>query len=104
MAGVEEWREAIQKYQPWLTVSGHDHETPIFDGDWRDRIGRTTCLNLGQPTRLTKRTKVLHYCVLEFEFAGSEPSLPQRVTVTAYPWNKTLVLPNGEKTAPESGL
>lgn len=98
MAGVEEWREAIQKYQPWLTVSGHDHETPVFDGFWRDRIGRTTCLNLGQPVRLTKKTKALHYSLMDFEFAGSEPSLPQRVAVTAYPWNETLVLPNGEKT------
>lgn len=98
MAGVDEWSEAIERYQPWLTISGHDHETPVFDGYWRDQLGRTTCLNLGQPARLTRKSKTLHYCLMDFEFTRSEPSLPQRVTVTAYPWNETFVIPNGEKT------
>src|SRR5258708_3966825 len=94
MAGLDEWRSAIELYQPWLTVSGHDHETPVFDGSWHDRIGRTTCINTGQPTRLTKRTKVLHYSLLDFEFDGNEPALPKRVTVAGYPWRETFNLPN----------
>jgi Icc-related predicted phosphoesterase len=97
MAGLEEWRTAIEKYQPWLTVSGHDHETPVFDGFWRDQIGRTTCINTGQPARLTQKTKILHYCVMDFEFAGLDPSLPKSVTVTAYPWRESLTLPSATK-------
>jgi Icc-related predicted phosphoesterase len=97
MAGLEEWREAIEKYQPWLTVSGHDHETPVFNGSWRDRIGRTTCINTGQPTRLTEPTRTLHYGVLDFEFAGHEPALPKGVKVTAHPWRETLTLPHPGK-------
>ncbi len=93
MAGVEEWREGIEDYQPWLTVSGHDHETPVFDGHWRDRIGQTICLNFGQPARLTHTTKTLHYGLFDFEFSGTEPQLPRRVTVTAYPWKKTFTVP-----------
>ena len=98
MAGPDEWREVIEKYQPWLTISGHDHETPVFDGYWWDRIGRTTCLNLGQPTRLTEPTQTLHYGVMDFEFASDKPSLPQSVTVTAYPWIETFTLPANTKT------
>jgi len=97
MAGVEEWRAAIEKYQPWLTISGHDHETPVFDGFWHDRIGRTTSINVGQPTKLTEPTKTLHYCVTDFEFLGNEPALPKKVTVTAYPWNGTITLPEKPK-------
>ncbi len=99
MAGVEEWRTAIEKYQPWITLSGHDHETPVFDGFWRDQIGQTTCINAGQPMRLTQKTKVLHYCVLDFDFVGTEPTLPKRMTVTAYPWNETVTLPCSSKAA-----
>jgi Icc-related predicted phosphoesterase len=95
MAGVDEWRDAIHEYQPWLTVSGHDHETPVFDGAWRDRIGKTICFNFGQPARLTHVTKTLHYGLFEFDFAGSEPSLPNSVTITAYPWQEKLAIPDG---------
>ena len=101
MAGVDEWSEAIERYQPWLTISGHDHETPVFDGSWRDQLGRTTCLNLGQLARLTKEWKTLHYSLMDFEFAGAEPALPQQVTITAYPWRETFVLPNGQKLGPD---
>jgi hypothetical protein len=39
----------------------------------------------------------LHYCVMDCEFAGLDPSLPKSVTVTAYPWRESLTLPSATK-------
>src|ERR1039458_8201850 len=77
--------EAIERYSPLLTVSGHDHETPVRRGCWWEKVGRTVCLNVGQ-----KLDGPLHYCVLEFTFPQSTPSLPSRIRVSAYPWDQSL--------------
>src|ERR1017187_8529022 len=70
---------------PLLTISGHDHETPVRRGCWWDKVGRSVCLNVGQ-----KLDGPPHYCVLEFTFPKSTPSLPSRIRVSAYPWDQCL--------------
>ncbi len=100
MTGVDEWAEAIERYQPWLTISGHDHFSPIANKCWHDQIGRSLCINAGQPGDSMKELRKLHFCVIDLKFSGDEPSLPERVSVTAYPWNETLVLPDGKQLEP----
>jgi Icc-related predicted phosphoesterase len=38
-------RRFIEARQPLLTLHGHVHESARLSGDWRDRIGRTTCFS-----------------------------------------------------------
>ena len=64
------WGRAIECYSPWLTVSGHTHEAPLFSRRWHARLARTQCVNVGQSEA------ELHYAVLDFEFNGAKPSLP----------------------------
>ena len=85
---VGAWRRAVERYSPWLTVSGHDHSTPHRRSLWRDTIGPTVCLNLGQ-----KMDGPLHYALIEASFNAMKPSLPALMTVTAYPRQESLVLP-----------
>jgi len=87
--GNPEWVQAIERYSPWLTISGHDHQTPIRSKCWHHRIGQTTCVNVGQTDN-----GPLHYCVIEAEFESASPSLPSRMQVTAYPCQETIVLPD----------
>ncbi len=68
------WKLAVERFCPKVTVSGHDHKTPIETGtgqeDWYPR-----------------------YCVIEFEFAERDCSgLPSKVTATIYPDNQTIAL------------
>ena len=42
------WRDAIEEHQPDLVVCGHDHDTSILRGVWRDQIGETNVINVGQ--------------------------------------------------------
>ena len=72
------WRDAVEDYRPLLTVSGHDHRTPLETGRWHAKIGRTICLNLGQ--QVYPVPGYLHYSVLDFEFTGDQPSLPSKFT------------------------
>ena len=88
--GNPEWVQAIKRFSPWLTISGHDHLTPIQSGRWHHRIGQTTCVNVGQTDN-----GPLHYCIVEAEFESASPSLPMRMEVTAYPWQETVSLPTG---------
>jgi hypothetical protein len=48
VAGNREWNEAIKRFSPLLTISGHDHLTPLRTGTWYHRLGRTVCVNAGQ--------------------------------------------------------
>jgi Icc-related predicted phosphoesterase len=89
--GNPEWVQAIKRFSPWLTISGHDHRTPIQSGRWHYRLGQTTCVNVGQTD-----DGPLHYCLVEAEFESEAPSLPTRMTVTAYPWQETVSLPDGK--------
>lgn len=69
------WREAIDLYQPILTVSGHDHQLPIKSGVWNVGRGRVTiCVNVGQT--VSPYPGPLRYFLVTFEFASRTPSLP----------------------------
>ena len=40
-------RVFIEKYQPYLTLHGHIHETVEISGEFKDKIGNTLCLASG---------------------------------------------------------
>lgn len=88
--GNPDWVTAINRFSPWLTISGHDHITPIRSSRWHHRIGQTTYLNVGQTDN-----GPLHYCLVEAEFESTTPSLPKRMQITAYPCGETVTLPAG---------
>ena len=91
--GNHEWNEAIERYAPWLTVSGHDHQTPRRTGVWHQKLGQTTCVNAGQ-----NDAGPLHYCLIEAHFATPTPSLPTKLKITAFPQGKTHDLTPKPKT------
>ena len=39
--------EFIENKQPPLTLHGHIHESPKMSGSWKDKIGKTICVNVG---------------------------------------------------------
>ena len=81
--GNVEWREAIEKYQPWLVIFGHDHRTPKKN-QWHDTIGETLCVNVGQYT-----PKKVHYTLVEMTFSENQP-LPEKMKVAVFPQKKSL--------------
>jgi Icc-related predicted phosphoesterase len=86
MAGNPAWNEAIERFSPWLIISGHDHETPALNKCWYHRIEQTVCINVGQPD-----PKRLHYCLVEAEFARTESRMPTGLKATAYPLKRTVI-------------
>ena len=40
-------RQFVEKEQSLLTLHGHIHESPQMSGSWKDKIGKTTCINVG---------------------------------------------------------
>ncbi len=42
----------IEKNQPLLTLHGHIHESPDRTGIWQAKLGKTICVQPGQPNRL----------------------------------------------------
>jgi Icc-related predicted phosphoesterase len=40
-------RQFIEKFQPYLTLHGHIHETVKRSGNYREQIGDTFCLTAG---------------------------------------------------------
>jgi Icc-related predicted phosphoesterase len=80
------WTAAVERYSPIVTVSGHDHETPLESGLWHALLGGTRCINVGQAET------VLHYAVLDFEFEDSSPRLPSETIVKAFPWGSEVVI------------
>ena len=80
------WQEAVERFYPLLTVSGHDHHTPILTGQWHARLGGTICVNVGQAEG------DFHYVLIDFEFPENTPSLPSKLTVRAFPWNEAIVI------------
>jgi len=89
--GNPEWVTAIERYSPWLTISGHDHITPINSKCWHHRLGKTTCVNVGQSNH-----GPLHYTLVETFFNKESRSLPVRLRVSAFPWQESITLPAGE--------
>jgi len=77
-----DWTDAVERFRPLLTVSGHDHHTPLEHGTWHTKLGDTVCVNVGQDAT------DLHYGLIEFEFRQEQPCLPTRVIVRAFPWNQ----------------
>jgi len=80
------WKEAVESYSPIVTVSGHDHETPLKSGLWHALLGGSRCINVGQAET------VLHYAVLDFEFTDSSPRLPSKTIVRPFPWGSEVVM------------
>ena len=78
------WTDAVEKYSPRLTISGHDHDTPRRNNTWHDRYEQTVCVNAGQAT------KVFHFVVIDFEFPAATPCLPTRIKIRAFPWGKEI--------------
>jgi Icc-related predicted phosphoesterase len=85
--GNELWNEAIAFAKPLLTISGHDHVTPINKRRWHHKLGSTTCVNVGQTD-----SGPLRYSFVNAEFASDQPSLPKRMAVTAYPMGAKISL------------
>ena len=77
-SGHVAWREAIEKYFPRLVISGHDHSTPIMAGVWQDKIGDTTCVNLGQCMG-----GPLRYLLIDLAFPKESPCLPATCKLSA---------------------
>ena len=77
----ENWREAIERYEPIVVVCGHDHRTAETREVWSAKVGDgTMCYNVGQ--QVHPFAGPLRYCLLNFEFASNEPALPIRIQVT----------------------
>ncbi len=45
--GSRSIRGFIEKEQPPLTLHGHIHESPRMSGSWKEKIGKTVCINAG---------------------------------------------------------
>lgn len=74
-----QWKEAIENYQPLLTVSGHEHRAPIESARWHLKVGNTVCVNVGQSGGM------LRYGVVELSFMNEVSVLPDNVEVRAFP-------------------
>ncbi|EEF58213.1 metallophosphoesterase family protein [Pedosphaera parvula] len=83
IAQNRDWYLALQRFSPLLTLSGHDHNTPIQNNIWHVHTGQTTCVNVGQGT------SDLHYCLIDFQFQSDQPSLPAAITLHAFPQNQS---------------
>ena len=65
-----EWRSAIARWQPLVTISGHDHNPK----QWRTRLGETVAVNVGQ--RVHPEPGELQYLTIDFWFeADGTPRL-----------------------------
>ncbi|MBK8270144.1 MAG: metallophosphoesterase [Planctomycetes bacterium] len=61
--GSRSIREAIETYQPLLSLHGNIHESPRVSGEWCENIGTTLCVNAGQTT------KAVSFAVIEIDEA-----------------------------------
>ena len=83
--GQQEWTDAIERFNPTIVISGHDHITPQKTKLWHCKIKNSTCINVGQSDH-----GPLHYTVIKAKFTSASPSLPSQMTVTAYPCKETI--------------
>jgi len=75
-----ELREAIELYQPLVTISGHDHSTPLKTGRWQTKIGDTIAVNAGQRVEPGQAAAgPLIYCTMSFDFPNGRPRLAARI-------------------------
>ena len=80
------WANAVERFSPRLTLSGHDHDTPLETSTWHVPLGETTCVNVGQAEM------AFHYAVLDFEFEALVPSQPSKIIMRAFPWQQEIEL------------
>jgi len=89
LSGNVEWRECIERFFRKVTVFGHDHETPIKNRRWHQRLpSRSVLVNIGQTP-----AGPFQHCVIEMEFNQSIPCLVKKVKITAYPIGRSVTLP-----------
>jgi Icc-related predicted phosphoesterase len=63
-------RNFIASGQPLLSLHGHIHEGPRLSGDYKDRIGKTLCVNPGQMLSKDKGFPDLQGVVFDLENPG----------------------------------
>jgi Icc-related predicted phosphoesterase len=86
--GHQKWTDAIERSNPMLVISGHDHITPIKNKRWHCKINNSTCVNVGQSDH-----GLLHFTVIKAIFTSASPSLPSIIEVSAFPANETICIP-----------
>jgi Icc-related predicted phosphoesterase len=92
VAGSDEWTNAIVRFSPLVTISGHDHETPRRTGRWFDRLGSSVCINVGQA-----ETGPLHFALVDAEFPSDAPTLPSKLNITAFPAKQSIQVLSDQK-------
>ena len=65
-------REALETYQPLLSLHGHIHESAAVTGHWRDELGKTVAINPGQ------NSQMLSHVIIEVDVAGNKITGIQR--------------------------
>jgi Icc-related predicted phosphoesterase len=75
-----EWAAAIKRFQPLVTVSGHEHHPTA----WHATLDTTVSVNIGQAE------DSLRFCVLDFHFVSDRAGLPAKVEIVAYPTQQRL--------------
>ena len=80
------WTDAVERYSPKLTLSGHDHHSPLANGAWHVLFEKTMCINVGQAET------AFHYAVLDLEFEEAVPSQPSKAIVRAFPWGEEVII------------
>ena len=61
--GSKSVKKFIETEQPLLTLHGHIHESHIISGVWKEKIGKTICINPGK----NKISSVLNLVVIDLE-------------------------------------
>jgi hypothetical protein len=89
VSGNQLWNEAIERFSPWLVISGHDHGTPVRMRKWHARFAHSLVVNVGQTA-----AGPLHHILIEGQFPMKSKSLPSALRITAYPDGRSLLLPD----------
>ena len=79
VSGNPAWNEAIARFSSLLTISGHDHRSPIRNQRGHHRVGQTKYVNLGQ-----SGTGPLHYGLVEAEFTKGTPCFPSHMRIAVW--------------------
>ena len=69
-------RDFIDQVQPFFTIHGHIHESPQVSGRWFNTIGKTLCIQTGQPYEPFYYAKI---DVEETRVRAVHPTMPSEV-------------------------